>query len=165
MLDSSASHHMCPNKDLLTTYKKVDGGNVIMANNVICKTIGIGTIHIRMHDSVVRTLTNVRHVAELQKNLISLMTLDDKGYKYSDGCGVIRVTKGALVVMKGVKEGPLYILQGSIVTIFIAIVSPSEQLESDQTKLWHMRLTHSSEKGMSVLSKQGLLEGHKVAKL
>ena len=36
-----------------------------------CKTIRIGTIKIRMHDGVVRILTNVWHVPELKENLIS----------------------------------------------------------------------------------------------
>ena len=114
---------------------------------------------------MVRTLTNVRHVPELGKNLISLLVLDDKGYKYSGGGGAIRMTKRALVVTKGIKKGPLYIFQGSTVTDFAATVSPSKQSKLDHTRLWHMRLAHLSEKGMSILSKQGLLEGHKVVDL
>jgi hypothetical protein len=30
-----------------------------MGNNVACKIVGIGTIRIRMHDGIVRALTNV----------------------------------------------------------------------------------------------------------
>lgn len=41
----------------------------------------------------------------------------------------------------------------------------SNKNESDLTRLWHMRLGHVSEKGMLILSKQGLLGGHKVAEL
>ena len=37
---------------------------------------------IKMYDGVVRTLTKVRHVLDLKKNLISLSTLDVKGYQY-----------------------------------------------------------------------------------
>ena len=114
---------------------------------------------------MVRTLTNVRHVPKLGKNLISLMALDDKGCKYSAGGGTIRVTKGALVVMKGIKIGSLYVLQVSIETDSAPTVSPSKQSESEQTRLWHMRLAHLSEKGMTILSKQGLLGGHKLVDL
>jgi hypothetical protein len=55
-----------------------------MGNDVAWKIVGIGTIKIRMHDGIVRTLTNVRHMLDLKKNLISLGTLDSLGYKYSD---------------------------------------------------------------------------------
>ena len=78
-----------------------------------CKTIGIGSIKIRMHDGIIRTLSNVRHVLDLKKNLISLGTLHSNGYKFSAEGGVLRVSKGFLVVMKGKKMDTLYILQGS----------------------------------------------------
>ena len=41
-----------------------------MGNNMLCKTIGVESIKIRMHDGIVRTLSNVRHVPDLKKNLI-----------------------------------------------------------------------------------------------
>ena len=52
-----------------------------------------------MHDGIVRTLTDVRHIPNMRKNLISLSTLDGKGYKYSGGDGVLKVSKGSLIVM------------------------------------------------------------------
>jgi len=59
----------------------------------------------------VRTLKEVQHVPSMSRNLISLSTLDTKGYKYSAGDGVIKVTKGSLVVMKGdLKSANLYVL-------------------------------------------------------
>ena len=69
-----------------------------------------------MHDGIVRTLSNVRHVLDLKKNLISSGTLDSNSYKFSAGDGVFRVSKGFLVVMKGKKVNTLYILQGNTVT-------------------------------------------------
>ena len=79
-----------------------------MRNNMPCKTIGIGSIKIRMHNGIVRTLSNVRHVPDLKKKLISLDTLDSNGYKFSAEGGVLRVSKGSLVVMKGKKVNTLY---------------------------------------------------------
>ncbi|GKA76891.1 retrovirus-related pol polyprotein from transposon TNT 1-94 [Tanacetum coccineum] len=113
-------------------------GHVFMGKDLPCKVVGIRTIRIKMHDGVFRTLTNVRHVLDLKKNLISLGVLDSKGFKYTSENGVLRVSKGALVVMKATK---------------------------DLTKLWHMRLGHMSEKGMVILSKRGLLDKQKVASL
>ena len=41
-----------------------------MENNAICKVVGIGTFKVKMFDNVVRTLMDVRHVPDLQNNLI-----------------------------------------------------------------------------------------------
>ena len=54
-----------------------------------------------MFDGVVRTLGDVRHILDLKRNLISLSTLDSKGYKYTSEGGVLKISKGALAVMKG----------------------------------------------------------------
>ncbi|KAK3021134.1 hypothetical protein RJ639_045907 [Escallonia herrerae] len=78
-----------------------------------------------MHDGIVRTLTDVRHIPELRKKFIFLGTLDSNGCSYRAAGGVMRIMKGALVVMKG----------------------------------------HMSERGMDMLSKQGLLGSKKTEKL
>jgi hypothetical protein len=78
--------------------------------------------------------------------------------------GVIRVCKGSLVVMKGNKVDGLYLLQGSVI-IGSAAVSSSDDSDSDTTRLWHMRLGHMSERGMTILSKRGLLCDQKTGSL
>lgn len=50
------------------------------------------------------TLTSVRHVSELKRNLIYLSTLDSNGYRYTGECGVLKVSRCALVVMDGHKS-------------------------------------------------------------
>jgi len=52
------------------TYQPIDSENILMKNNMPCKTIDIYTIKIRMHDDIVRTLSNVRYVSDLKKKLI-----------------------------------------------------------------------------------------------
>ncbi|GKA95288.1 retrovirus-related pol polyprotein from transposon TNT 1-94 [Tanacetum coccineum] len=112
-----------------------------------------------------RTLTDVRHVPDLKKNLISLGVLDSKGVKYMSENGVLCVSKGALVVMRATKGTcSLYTLQGETITCSDS-VSCSDKRNSDLMKLWHMCLGHMSEKGMVILSKRGLLDNHKVANL
>jgi hypothetical protein len=46
-----------------------------------------------MFDGVVKTLCDIRHVPEVEKNLISLGTLDSNGYGYKFVGGVMKVTK------------------------------------------------------------------------
>jgi hypothetical protein len=54
-----------------------------------------------MFDGVVQTLTEVRYVPSMSRNLISLSTLDMKCYKYTVDDSIMKVTKGSLVVIKG----------------------------------------------------------------
>ncbi|KAK2967999.1 hypothetical protein RJ640_009208 [Escallonia rubra] len=90
ILDTGCSYHMCPNRDWFATYHSVDGGKVLMGNDVTCK--------------------------------------------------------------------------GSTVTGAASAASFSD-IDSDTTKLWHMRLGHMSERGMDVLSKQRFLGSKKTEKL
>ena len=70
------------NKDWFDTYKSVNSCIVTMGNSAYCKITSIGNIRIKMFDSIVRTLCDVRYVLEVEKNLISLGTLDSNGYFY-----------------------------------------------------------------------------------
>ncbi|GJV93371.1 retrotransposon protein, putative, ty1-copia subclass [Tanacetum coccineum] len=84
-------------------------------------------------DVFVGLVTDVRHVPGLKRNLISLSTLDLKGYKYS--------------------------------AVYGSNSNVTSNSSSDTTNLWHMRLGHMSELGLTVLSKRGLLDGQCVGKL
>ena len=57
-----------------------------------------------MFDGVVETLSNVRHVPHLKRNMISLSILDSKGYKYTCEGGVLKISKSTRIVMKGNKS-------------------------------------------------------------
>ncbi|KAG8496828.1 hypothetical protein CXB51_008136 [Gossypium anomalum] len=165
ILDSGCTFHMSSNQDWFITYETVSEGVVLMENNTSCKIAGVGTIKVNIFDGVVRTLSNMRHVPELKRNLISLSTLDSKGYRYTAESGVLKISKGSLVVMKGKRKiAKLYVLQGSTVTSDAAVVSSSLS-DDDITKFWHMRLEHMSENGMVKLSKKGLLDGQGICKL
>ena len=72
----------------------------------------------------------------MKKNLISLGTLDSNGYYYKSENGLIKVSKGTMVVMKGQKgEGNIYKLLDNTIIGGAAVVTESEQ---DDTLLWHM---------------------------
>ncbi|KAL5580785.1 hypothetical protein UlMin_013227 [Ulmus minor] len=77
ILDSGCTFHMCPRRELFNTYQSIDGGKVLMGNDEACKVIRIGTIKLKMFDGQIRTLSNVRHIPDLKRNLISLSILDE----------------------------------------------------------------------------------------
>ncbi|PKI66267.1 hypothetical protein CRG98_013348 [Punica granatum] len=145
ILDSGCSYHMYPNRELFTSYEKIGGGKVLMGNNA-CRVIDIGTVRVKMFDGMTRTLSNV-----------------GLGYEYKGKYGVLKVSRGALVVMKGAKHNGLYILWGSTIT-GTSTVSSADQ-DAITIKLLHVRLGHISERGLTKLSKRGLLCSHKIRKL
>ena len=87
-----------------------------------------------MFDGVVRVLSNVKHILDLRKNLTSLGVLDDLGYSYTSKGGIMKITKGALMVMKGQKVSKLYRLIGNTV---VGRVAATTLIKSsiDDTKL------------------------------
>ena len=111
-----------------------------------------------------KNLTNVRHVLDSIKNLIYLGMLETLGCKCTTENGIMKVSKGALVIMKACRSDSLYILQRSTVTGSV-VVSSSSLSNSGITKLWHMRLGHMGENGLNMLSKQGLLCGQSTESL
>jgi hypothetical protein len=158
-----------------------NGGVVRMGDNIVCEVIGYGSVQFRMHDGMIRTLTDVRHVPTMSRNLISLNTLDLKGYKYSASGGVLKVPKDSLIIMKSdMKARNLYVLRGDTITGIIDVVSdaidipkptdiasddvfPTIVVTSDKcsdSKLWHMHLRHMSDLDMAELRNRGLLKGY-----
>ncbi|KAG8488981.1 hypothetical protein CXB51_017075 [Gossypium anomalum] len=134
IFDSGCTFHMSPNQDWFTTYETVSEGVILIENNASYKIVSVGTIKIKMFDGVIRTLSDVRHVPELKRNLILLSTLDSKAYKYTTENKGFTVTNDAAVASSSLSD-------------------------NDITKLWHMCQCHMSENGMAELSKRGLLNG------
>eukprot|EP00253_Pinus_taeda_P012974 PITA_12974 len=111
LLDSGASHHMCPHRNWFTSYENLNGSSIFM-----------------------------------------------DGYKFTRQDGVLKVFKGALVVMKVEKVRNLYRLKGSTQIGEAAVASEKEEAS---THLWHQRLGHMSEKGLQILMKRKSLRGLK----
>jgi hypothetical protein len=144
VLDSACSYHMCPNKDLFSRLEEFDEGFVLMDNDDVCEIKG--TIHLKIHNGVVKTLTDVRYIPDLKKNLFSLKVLESSGSKIIMHGGVLRAIHGALVVLRGTRIGNLYFLDGSTVTSTTTVSKSLEDDETNNSRLWHMRLGHTSEK-------------------
>ena len=92
----------------------------------------------------------------LNNSLISVGVLKTLGLLVSIRDGVLKMTKGSMVVMKGVRRNNLYYLKGSIVT---GQVETSISSDDVYTYVWQMRLGHGGEKSLQAPAKKGLLEG------
>jgi len=116
VLDIGATYHVCPNMDWFSNFEKLDGCLAIMGDDHPCKVEGIGTIRIKMFDGMVRELKNVSYIPQLKRNLISDGALEALGHGVSIRNGVLKMTRGLMVVLKGVRRNNLYYLMGSTVT-------------------------------------------------
>jgi hypothetical protein len=94
-------------------------------------------------------MKDVLYVPDLKKNLLSISTLDEKGFRvtFVDG-EVLMWPRGKNindVVVIVFQEGGLYKLKGqSDSTLVHNIVNPSE--------LWHRRIAHIHYKALSIVS-------------
>lgn len=159
-MDSGCSFHISPIKKWFSELKTFNGGDVLLGNNHACKIRGIGTIYIRMFDGVVRKITDVRYVPGMKRNLLSLGVFDSKGYRYGSYNGVLQVSTQNKVLIQGIKENGLYYLQGSTITGHVHVTK-----EVNHTELWHMRLAHVSDNGLSELSKLKVFGSDRITKM
>ena len=164
LCDSACSFHMCFRKEWFFNFTELDGGVVHLADNQPCKIAVIGSISLKNHDGSTRVLTDVRYIPKLEKNLISLGTLESTGFTIIMQNGILKVVSGALVIMKGIRRNNLYLYQGSTSVGTIATVSEVDKV-AEMSRLWHMRLGHAGEKSLQTLTMQGLLKGAKTCKL
>ena len=118
---------MTPHKNWFDTYRLINCGSIRMGNDATSTIIRMRTIKIKMSDGVVRTLEDVRHIPNMKKNLISLGTLDSKSYNYKSENGIMKVSKGVMVVMTGKKiSGNVYKLPGNAILGGVAAIAESE---------------------------------------
>jgi len=137
-------------------FEKLDGCYTVIGDDHQCNIEGMGTVHIKMEDGIVRELKDVRYVPQLKKNLISVGTFEALGLVVSIRDGVLKMTKGSMVVMKGVRQENLYYLKGSTVT---GQVETSSSSNDGGTKVWQVKVGHGGEKTLQASAKKGSLEG------
>ncbi|KAE8707674.1 hypothetical protein F3Y22_tig00110377pilonHSYRG00029 [Hibiscus syriacus] len=157
LIDSGATYHMTSRREWFHHYEPVSGGSVYSCNDHALEIVGVGTIKLKMYDGTIKVVRDVRHVKGLKKNLLSYGLLDNNASKIETRKGIMKVFRGALVVLKGKKiSANLYILKGeTLVEAEASLASCS----SDSAMLWHQKLGHMSEQGMKVLVEQKLLTG------
>ncbi|GJS19553.1 gag-pol polyprotein [Tanacetum coccineum] len=96
-------------------------------------------------------------VEGLKQNLLSLRQLDDLGCKVEIQNKIMKVIKGALVLMKGEKVAAnLCQLKGEIMEEAEASVA-SHSLSHRVAVSWHQKLGHMSEQGMKILVDRKIL--------
>ena len=86
-VDSGATSHVTPKKELFSSYTPGNFGTLKMGNNHEVEVIGIGTVCLESNNGSKLVLNNVKHAPDVRLNLISVGYLDDEGYVNTLGVG------------------------------------------------------------------------------
>ena len=99
-MDSGASFHTTPYREIIQNYVTGDFGNVYLADGSALDVVGIGDVRILLSNGSVWLLEKVRHIPDLRRNLISVVQLDDEGHAILFVGSTWKVTKGARVLAR-----------------------------------------------------------------
>lgn len=91
---------MCLNKSFFKNYEIYDGRVVVIGNDASCKVIGRSTIKLKMLNGIIRESTDVRHILNLKRNMISLSMLDKMRCLVKLELGILKVLKWSMDLMK-----------------------------------------------------------------
>ncbi|KAJ9545871.1 hypothetical protein OSB04_025578 [Centaurea solstitialis] len=153
VVDTGATCHVLSQRDFYSSYTPGNFGNVKMGNHGLSKIVGVGDVCLKFDTGMELVLQNVKHVPDMRLNVLSAGLLDDEGYN-NFGNGRWKLTRGSLIVARGKKSPKLYMTYPKISNNVVNAVENTDMID-----LWHKRLGHMSEKGMSLLSKRNVLSG------
>lgn len=98
---------MCPRKSNFKSLELKEGGMVLLGNNKACKVKGMGTIRLKLFDNHEILLQKVRYIPELRRNLLSIRMFDKLGYVIKVEHGILKISRGAMIIVKGTKSNRL----------------------------------------------------------
>ncbi|GKE22631.1 zinc finger, CCHC-type containing protein [Tanacetum coccineum] len=129
VMDYGGSYHMTHKRDFLYDFKVVDGGSVQLGDNRTCTIEETGKVKIQLHDGSSFILEDVRYVPGLRRSLISLGTLEKKGYTVKIQMGRIKEIKSFRVMMTGIrKKNCVYTLKEKVMTFGVRKHGGSKQV-------------------------------------
>jgi hypothetical protein len=149
-IDSGASRHMtyvCENfLDLI----EIEDLEVVLGDDSVVKAVGSGTISFQRESQPPLLVRDVLYVLGLKKNLISISTIEDRGYElvFHDG-QVLMYPKGSSITSSkviGIRHGKLYKLMFQPARALIHNTN-----NNDLCELWHRRMAHLHHGALRIL--------------
>ncbi|KAI3758550.1 hypothetical protein L6452_06117 [Arctium lappa] len=153
-LDSGCSKHMTGQKALLSNYTEKFSGNVRFGNDQLSPILGYGDI---IQDNI--TISKVSYVEGLGHNLFSIGQFCDKGLEVnfkSKSCSVR--TEDGTELLSGNRKTNLYTINLSKVQIDNQVCLLSKA-STQQSWLWHRRLSHLNFRYINKLVRGKLVKG------
>ena len=154
--DSSATVHVCNNKEQYKTYDESSiEQQVQMGNHNEAKVLEKGTIEVKMSSGKMMILTNVFHVPNIKKNLMYANLLCKSGVKA--GVKAILESDKLILSKNGIFVGKRYATDDMYKLSIINKEVSSCAYFVDSSYLWHARLGHLNFKYLKFMSKHGMI--------
>ena len=109
-------------------------------------------MRLKMHDGTLKLLTDVRWVPDVKRNLVSLGTLELKGFSFSSKDGRMEVRKEGQIKMVAERRYSLYYLKANV------LVGEANLVAAPGLNLWHLRLGHPAVGSIKELVKKGRIQ-------
>lgn len=158
ILDSGATNHMTPQRQVFSTYKAIESKTIFMGDNGCIEAIGVGSVVVQSevdgHEMKI-TMNNVLHVPKLHSNLLSVSKLVNERCKvniFANG-GTIHAPSDVLLA-KASQELNLFFI--TFKRVFEAEVASIAQSDA-KMNLWHQRMGHLNIKSVKTLT--SMVEG------
>jgi Integrase core domain/GAG-pre-integrase domain len=151
-VDSGATRHMSPHRDLFTDYTGIPPILIRVANGATLPAVGRGRVDISLLLEGIPTpgyLQDVLHVPGLSRNLFSVPATTAKGH-------IIHMETGNTTIWT--KEGILIASATDYKGLFRLNVEHQEEANLVDAQLWHERLGHINIKRIEQMA-NGLVEG------
>ena len=160
-LDSGCTSHLCSDKSPFTNTSDKNG-RLKLANNSETHLIGKGDVNIAIANNPngVVTLKDTLFVPDLRSNLMSIAKIVDRGHE-------VTFQKSRAVVTD--QSGKTMLIAQRIGDLFYLcereqranVVSEDVKLNTD-VEMWHTRLRHLNARDLSILAKDGNVNGLKL---
>ena len=145
-LDTGATHHVCSDKKMFSSYHNIDNGEqLFMGKSSSSKIEGQGKVVLKMTSGKELTLNDVLHVPEIRKNLVYESLLSKKGFK------LVFVSDNFILTKNGMYVGKGYMSNGLFKINVMTVVPPTKNINNKNTSstymlessnVWHGRLEH-----------------------
>ena len=114
VVDTGATRHICPNKEMFLDYEKViDGESVYLGDARTASVAGKGKALLKLTSGKSLALHSVLHVPNMRRNLVSRSFLNKAGLKLVFEEDKLVLTRNGDFVGKGYCHGGLFVLDAS----------------------------------------------------
>ncbi|GJR41378.1 retrovirus-related pol polyprotein from transposon TNT 1-94 [Tanacetum coccineum] len=160
--DTGCTKHICNSRRMFVSYQKVNELEpMFMGNGTSSKIEGKGKVILKLTSGKDLVLSNVLHVPNITKNLISGPILSNKGFKLVIESDKLVITKGGVYVGKGYLDEGLFklsvVTDDNVINNNNAGTSTASVYMIDPSFLWHSRLGHVNFRSLQRMINLGML--------
>ena len=166
IIDSGATKHLTPNRQILQNYRSVESNTeVLFVNGQQSNAEGQGDVELQVKTPFgikLATLHNVLHVPEATASLFSTRQAMNHGSEVKFSNNRCQVTLNGKVVMEGISQGDGLMVINQV-RQHSAVALAVRAAGNETPELWHRRFGHRGYDNLAKLKDQNMVEGISVS--